>query len=197
MPNYQNGKIYRIVNDVDDYEYIGSTVQRLCKRMCSHRVNCRAGKPQKIYKHMRLIGVKHFKIYLIEEYPCDNKEQLHRREGYHQKLSKQSLNSQIAGRTYSEYYADNRETKLKNVKKWYEDNKENKLKYLKQYRENNPEYFKKYRENNKDKIKARTSKKIQCECGREVSRSKMSRHKRTKIHNKIMKELSTNKKIEL
>jgi len=25
MPDYQNGKVYKIVNDVDDEEYVGST----------------------------------------------------------------------------------------------------------------------------------------------------------------------------
>ena len=37
MPNYKNGKIYKIVNDVDDCIYIGSTTLSLNMRMIYHR----------------------------------------------------------------------------------------------------------------------------------------------------------------
>ena len=37
MPDYKNGKIYKIVNDIDDYIYIGSTSLALNMRMIYHR----------------------------------------------------------------------------------------------------------------------------------------------------------------
>ena len=39
MPNYNNGKIYKIVNNIDNMIYIGSTTTKLCYRMEIHRCN--------------------------------------------------------------------------------------------------------------------------------------------------------------
>ena len=61
----------------------------------------------KLYAKMRELGKEHFYIELIEEYPCDNIEQLHKIEGGHiQEIG--TLNIFIAGRTTSEYYIDNK-----------------------------------------------------------------------------------------
>ena len=37
MPNYSEGKIYKVVNSINSLIYIGSTCQRLCIRMADHR----------------------------------------------------------------------------------------------------------------------------------------------------------------
>ena len=37
MPNYQNGKIYKLVCDDPEKIYIGSTTQRLSARLSSHK----------------------------------------------------------------------------------------------------------------------------------------------------------------
>ena len=37
MPNYQEGKIYKIYNTINVDLYIGSTTQKLCERMREHR----------------------------------------------------------------------------------------------------------------------------------------------------------------
>lgn len=80
MPDYSKGKIYKIENDIDDEIYIGSTVQPLCKRWECHKRNCNNGESSKLYNLMREYGVEHFKIILVEEYPCDNVEQLTQKE---------------------------------------------------------------------------------------------------------------------
>ena len=46
---------------------------------------------------------------LYEEYPCDNVEQLRRREGEIIRELKPVLNKQIAGRTEKEWREDNKE----------------------------------------------------------------------------------------
>ena len=94
MPDYSKAKIYKILNDVDDDVYVGSTCQPLSVRMAGHR--CYSGtSPLKLYHKMRDIGVHHFYIELIEETPCENKEQLRAREGeYIRKYG--TLNIQIA-----------------------------------------------------------------------------------------------------
>ena len=54
--------VYRIVNDVDDKVYIGSTTTELWHRMSQHRADARKGEKSPLYEHMRKIGVEHFKI---------------------------------------------------------------------------------------------------------------------------------------
>ena len=51
--------------------------------------------------------------------------------------------------------------------------------------EQEKEYFKEYRENNRDFI----SQKITCECGCEIRRSDLARHKRSKKHIKLMENI--------
>ena len=41
MPNYQQAKIYKIVNNVDDEIYVGSTVNRLSKRFSDHKAKAK------------------------------------------------------------------------------------------------------------------------------------------------------------
>ena len=62
-------KIYRIINDVDDMVYIGSTrIKLLCNRMTAHRRDARTlTNTKKIAVHMRTVGISHFKIELIRE----------------------------------------------------------------------------------------------------------------------------------
>ena len=96
---YQNGKIYKILNIVDDDVYVGSTCQSLSQRMSKHRWSMKTNHHtgmlnDKINEH----GIDAFYIELIEDYPCDNKEQLNAREGYHIRLTG-TLNNRIAGRT--------------------------------------------------------------------------------------------------
>jgi hypothetical protein len=72
-------RIYRIICDLDDEEYIGSTKQTLSKRMAAHR--SAAKKPVcVIHVRMSTVGVEHFKIVLIEELQVENNEQLRKRE---------------------------------------------------------------------------------------------------------------------
>ena len=78
--NYNNGKIYKIVNDVNDKIYIGSSTTLLSKRLSDHKRN-------HTYLHklfyqdlLENIGKDHFSIILIEEHPCNSKLELERRE---------------------------------------------------------------------------------------------------------------------
>ena len=76
MPNYKNGKIYKIVNDVDDCIYIGSTTLSLNMRMIYHRKRAKKNNNTNLYKHMVTLGIYRFKIILIRTTPCNNREEL-------------------------------------------------------------------------------------------------------------------------
>ena len=104
MPNYANGKIYQIISPNHPLPYIGSTTRSLCRRMVdhrkpSHRSRCRS---------RILIEAGDAYIELIEDYPCDNREQLNRREGEIMR-ERECVNKNIAGRTTGEYAKDNPE----------------------------------------------------------------------------------------
>ena len=81
MPNPQNGKIYKLLNNIDDEIYVGSTCESLANRMARHRHFAHLSKASKLYEHMKHVGDENFYIKLIEDYPCEGKEQLLKREG--------------------------------------------------------------------------------------------------------------------
>ena len=66
--SFQHGKIYRIVNTVDNLVYIGCTTCPLVERFIIHRKKSGTGK-LKIHQHMRKIGRDKFAIELIKEFP--------------------------------------------------------------------------------------------------------------------------------
>jgi hypothetical protein len=183
MPDYKNGKIYKVWSPQGNEIYIGSTIQPLYARLSAHKTkgNCNSKILFEKYDDVR--------IELIECVPCDNKEELTRKEGeYIRNLD--CVNRKIAGRTQKESnkeWCENNKEKIKEYKKeyykeYYEKIKEQK----KEYRENNKEkineYHKEYRENNKEKIKEYHEKKITCECGRTFRIDSKVRHERSKVH---------------
>jgi group I intron endonuclease len=108
MVNYSSSKIYRIVNDVDDFEYVGSTTQPLSKRLVGHQTDAKKYPERRLYRHFLEIGWEHVKIILIEEYSCENKEQLERRERYFIEERKSILNLIIPTRTNKEWREQNK-----------------------------------------------------------------------------------------
>ena len=123
--DYANGKIYQILNNVDDDVYVGSTCVPLSRRMAKHRwclkssVSCN----RPLYVKMEELGVDNFYIELLEEYPCDNKEQLNAREGYYIR-SMATLNMVIAGRSNQQWQADKKDRISRNHKQYHEASKE-------------------------------------------------------------------------
>ena len=188
MPiNYQEGKIYKIYNIINDDIYVGSTTRKLSERMAEHRRRTNSRYIQlPIYKSFSEHGVDNFFIELIEKCPCNDKEELHKKEGEYIRSLKPSLNKAIAGRTTKEYREDNREHMKEYTKLWRENNKEYMAQKVKEWLENNKEHvkeqLKQYRENNKEYIRE----KITCECGCTVARSCIARHKRSVKHQTLM-----------
>ena len=100
MPDYSNGKIYCIRSYQTDDVYIGSTTQKLCRRMTDHR---RDYKNYMNDKHHYLTSFDIIKlgdayIELIENYPCSCREELHKKEGMYVRKMK-CVNKNIPGRT--------------------------------------------------------------------------------------------------
>ena len=81
--------------------YVGSSIQRLSVRWGGHKRDMLKKPNRPLYKNMLDKGVDMFYIELYEEYPCNAKEQLRKREG---EVIREigSLNKLIAGRTRKE-----------------------------------------------------------------------------------------------
>ena len=59
MVNYKMAKVYKIVNDINDHIYIGSTCKTLAERMTRHRSDMRndAKCKRALYANMRELGL--------------------------------------------------------------------------------------------------------------------------------------------
>lgn len=189
---YKNGKIYKIINDVDDKIYIGSTCDTLCKRMANHR-NMSNRCNTKIYSHFISIGIEHFKIILIEKYPCDNKNELLKREAHYIKELKSELNQVRPFITEEErkeakikYYNSNKAKLCEGMAKRRSNNKVEDAIKQKEWRESNKERVKRvkkeYYMNNQDKIKEKRGIKYTCTCGKNLTFAKKKRHESSVYH---------------
>ena len=154
MVNYQNGKIYKIINnETNDTIYIGSTTQSLSQRYTRH--NHKA---------------PHHKIILIENYACNSKEELCKKE---QEIIEQFDNLLNKQKAYIS------EDKKKDQYKIYRNNNKDKVLIWKQN----------YRNKNKQKINNYQNEKVFCECGCEIARNNLTRHRKTDKHKLLMEQL--------
>ena len=124
---------------------------------------------------MRIHGVDNFYIELVEEYPCENIEQLRQREGHYIREFG-TLNRNIAGRSKEEWTAENIDHKKELDKKRYMDNHDMELARRKEYRENNKDsirqYKKTYYEEKKDEILQKRKDRYAEQNDRELQRKK-------------------------
>jgi hypothetical protein len=158
MPDYQKGKIYKIWSPSKNLVYYGSTTQTLAQRLAKHIGNykyyTKDNTKTSYMTSFLILECEDYKIELIEECPCNNKEQLHKKEGEYIK-NNECVNMVVAGRGKKECaiidYQKNKEKYIERATKRYEENKEAKKEYDKS--EARQEYRKKYRNANADKIK--------------------------------------------
>ena len=197
---YQNGKIYQLVDIGYTMCYIGSTYVPLSRRMCRHRAHYTAFKNHKnnanrmtSYESFDKFGVENCKIELLENYPCNSKEELLAREGYWIRNT-QCVNKLVQGRTQAEYmqgWADSNKDKLREYKKaWHlsnlQDIREKSKKYREEHHEEKLQRDKEYRERNKAELYAYAAVRVQCECGCTVRRGELHRHRKTQKHQQAL-----------
>lgn len=186
MPNYENGRIYKLVSDETDKVYVGSCTVRLSSRFSFHRTatkNKCMSKEIVMYDDVRCV--------LVENYPCKTKEELHAREYYWIKKLKEEganvINKSMPTRSKKEYDRDNPDKKKACEKRYREKHKEQIAAVCKKWREDHAEELKEkkrlYHQQNKDKRKV----KFTCECGSECRINEKARHERTKKHQEWLK----------
>ena len=182
---YENGKIYRIWNTENDKIDIGSTVAALHKRMWKHRADAKLARNHKnsLYIEMNRLGHEHFRIEIIEDYPCANRLELNRREGELIRQHNSVLNKQQAGRTQQEYYEDNKDIIVARVKQYASENKDKiaarHRRYCEEHKEELSILWKEYYPKNKDMILER-NKKYRTRMNEELKTKKHEYHERNK-----------------
>jgi molecular chaperone DnaK (HSP70) len=198
MNKFQQGKIYTIRSHQTDKIYIGSTIDGLSRRLSGHR------NKYKIYLSDKKNNLASFEILkypdyyieLLESFPCDNKNELHRREGELIR-SMDCVNKMVPGRTVAEWLHDNpnykkeynqlNKLKIAQHKKEYNQlNKIEIIQYKKEYQQLNKlkiaENKKEYYFDNKLKIAEHRNKKCICVCGCKYTRSNKAQHKNSLKH---------------
>ena len=166
MVNYKNGKIYTIRSHSTNKYYIGSSANTLTKRFNNHKDMYSYWINDNNYRYVSSYEI--FKlgdayIELLENYPCNDKNELRKREGELIRQYKNELvNMVIDGRTYKE---------------WKEDNKE----HLKEYEKN------RYNNINRIELREKFKQKIKCECNAVISLIHKPRHIKTQKHINYLK----------
>ena len=155
MSKYQKGKVYKLVSNSSELVYYGSTYNKLTKRLTGHKSDYKGysnGKRNYGYKtSFKIIELGDAQIILVEDFPCERKEQLLAQERFYIE-NNTCVNKNIPGRTDEEYmrqYKEKHKENLKEQNKLYREKNKDKIK---EYREANKDKEREYREANKEKI---------------------------------------------
>jgi len=131
MVNYLNAKIYRIVCNESGRQYIGSTTIKLSTRLSQHKKLFKSGKSG---TSKEVLKNGDYNIILLEDYPCDRKEQLLQRERYYIETM-ECVNKKIPLQTQHEWYMNNREEYIARQTAWNNENKERLKEYQKTFQD--------------------------------------------------------------
>jgi len=130
MPNYLQGKIYRIVCNQSGKQYIGSTTISLAARLSQHK---KLLKSLKSGTSKQVLENNDYSIVLIEDYPCDRKELLLQRERFYIETM-DCVNKNMPNRSKEDWYKDNRERLIEKQTIWNNNNKDKLREYQKTFK---------------------------------------------------------------
>ena len=175
MVDYKNGKIYKLVSNETDKIYIGSTCRSLRKRFFDHKDGFNSSKKSDRYvSSFTLFKLGPVDIILIENYPCDDKQQLHARERYWIEFNKGiTVNLILPTRTREQYRHENKEIIAVKSKEYGSKNKAMIAVKTKKYRNVNDKKIKEFKNKNND-----------CLCGGKYAHCHKALHLRSELHQK-------------
>ena len=173
--DYKNGQIYTIRSHQTPLFYIGSTCSPLAKRLYEHRRDYKCWTKNNEYSYFssyEIIKYEDHYIELLEEYPCETKKQLNKREGQIIRFYNDNcVNKAIPCRTRAEYYQDNKIKMDEQNKQYYESHKEEITQYIKEY----------YQQH-KLILNQKAKEHYDCECGGKYIYANKQRHLNSKKH---------------
>lgn len=164
---YQRGKIYKIISNVSDKVYYGSTTQKyLSRRLSGHYHNFNSYKRgnKGWTSSFPILEEDDYEIVLCENFPCNSKDELFQRERWY-----------IENNTCVNKNKPARDEK-KERKIYWEKNKCELTQKKKIHYENNKTEI-----NNKKKAE-----RIKCICGKELRKCDLRRHEKTIQHVKFI-----------
>ena len=168
---YEHSKLYKLVDQVEGYYYIGSTAcQTLSKRLMWHKQDSSKLKFQKTkkYAHFNSIGWCNVKIILISEHQFQNKMELLREED---KLIQEHRDDPKCLNLLRAFMSD-------------EDKKAYIAEHNKEYRKTHAEEITKYK---KDYYDVKYKEKTKCECGLLYINCQLKLHQNRPFHVNYMK----------
>jgi len=179
MSKYKDGKIYKVVCDETNLVYYGSTIQPLYKRFWQHK--------QKGAKNgCMTMKMTNPKIFLVEKFPCNDREELLMRERYYMEKN-ECCNKFKSIRTKEEkqvqmnkcrYNYNNSENGKKKKKEWAENNKEK----LREKQNERRLINGRQAEYEKRKEKRRQEIPTICVCGSSYKKHHKARHEKSNKH---------------
>ena len=178
---YSNGKIYQITDVGYNKCYIGSTCLKLRRRFLQHiggYYKYLKGEAEYTtsYSMFEEFGVENCKVELVENYPCNSKDELLKQEGFHIR-SFDCVNKCISGRTQREYYQEHQQ----HLAKWSKE-------YRQQRKEHYKELYATHYQKNKEVILQRKNTKYDCDCGGHYTYSSKAKHFKTEKHQNYLKQ---------
>ena len=186
--------IYKLYNPDCDYVYVGST-RNMAQRKKNHKSDCNnVNGPSyniKVYKTIREHnGWNEWFMIVLEIMDNVTKLQAEIREDAYRVELNATMNSQRATRglitreEYNKQYG----------KQYYEENKEQMLEQMKQYYKDNKEYFQEYKKqyniDNKEKIAEKASQKHDCLCGGRYTHHHKATHIKSNKHQTYLNKLN-------
>ena len=171
---YNNSKIYKLVDMVNEYYYIGSTCLPLSKRLYQHKNRAKQYPERKVYKYFNDISWENVQIVLHQELYLDNKEQLLRAENdvimscLHDPLCLNSNRSLV-----DEVSKKNEHTDY--MKQWRKERTEDK-------KEADKDSLRRWRQGRMEYVKAQKSVPLTCPCGSTVTKGNKLKHEQSKKH---------------
>jgi hypothetical protein len=191
-PNYKSSKVYKLISNNSLSIYIGSTTQSLSVRKAEHLKHFNQfldGKREWVCKSGELFFDGDVDIILLEEFECDNKEQLRAKEREY--IEKNNcLNKNIPNQTIKEWRDKNKDSLKHKHNEYYKSIKhlrqteEYKLKTKISRKPYNPDTDKRKTEEGRLKRKESRNKQTKhiCDCGSSYNSDTKSRHLKTKKH---------------
>jgi hypothetical protein len=189
MSNYQNGKIYKIVCNITNEIYVGSTISSLSERLRHHISEYKyyINNKQNFVSSFVIIERGNYKIVLLENCPCETKEQLLIRERYYfdtlncinkmRPIITTKEQCEYKQDYYKQYYIENRDEIKEQHKQYYIENKKEIAKKHKQYGIENRE---------------KLTELFDCECGGKYQKQNKALHFKSKRHQNYLQQLSIN-----
>ena len=169
MDKYENGKIYKIVDNTNNNIYIGHTTEKyLSKRLQHHLYQYKYWKEgkKKYTSSFKIFENNDYRIELLENCNCKDVYELKNRERYYIE-NNDCINHNVPNRTHKEYQQQV---------------------YKKQKSINDKAYRERQGEILLEKKRQFDNEKITCECGCEVNRGNLLRHKKSKKHIDLMNQ---------